>query len=233
MLQFTYLEKKYLLNLVEGCMYGSISLDENWRYLNYKNGDSNLNIDLSLFFSPNDKEIDDLGKYGFIDSCVPNALLNLDMSIQQCTYNFKTNKSDLIANIKRFPEIEDFQRCSVSSEILKESTLWFSIMPKLVTLTAINFNQATGNNVSVFFAGHTEDINGKLDFTVNVVQLPFKLKFKIEGYPDRFVGKSIKERFQEIRDCFSSIYDISKYSAEECVVDKQTKEVLIQFMKRL
>ena len=60
MLQLTYLEQRYSLDLLQGHMYGNISLDHNWRELNYKNGDSSLDIGMSLFFSTNSNQVSDL-----------------------------------------------------------------------------------------------------------------------------------------------------------------------------
>ena len=231
MLQFTYLKQPYSLDLLEGHMYGTAHLDENWRELDYKNGGNFLDIGVSLFFSATRDQIRDLANYGLVSSDSPTALLNLDLSIGHCKYNFKTHRSEPISGLKAFPAVEDFQRFSADSNILEASTLWFPGMPQLVNLTSMQLDQSGASGVSVSFAGNTEDIRGKLDFSVEVSQLPFEITFRIDGAPGSFTGKNIQQRFQEIEDCFSSIYDRSQYSSEECVTDETTQGVAIKFKR--
>ncbi|WP_291869389.1 hypothetical protein [Maribacter sp.] len=248
MLKITYKNKEYQFEIEEASkplsyVYGKIDLDNNWRELDYKNGGHTLGLGATTCFevprtlfkelSRNDffysDQIDDEVEDGIICEILPT--INFDLTINYSNiFNYKTYETVLIGNIQtHFPDFRTLENLNLDTKIIENSELQlYNGLLYDPILTAIKFGAIKENKMhltcSAYFITNEEKGNVEID-----VWLPIKFYFEAGVYSDSFPDKTIQERFKEIKDCFSSIYDISEYNLKEKIMDKKSKRVQIQF----
>ena len=249
MLKVTYNNQEYefpTMNPMKwnSYVYGTVELDNNWRELDYKNGGHTLNIGATSYFEVHKKLFKDLYKSEFfysdqiIDEIEDGSiskelpLINFDLDISFTKiFDFKTYESVLIGNIKKkFPTFKELENLRLDEKIIEDSQLDlgnnFNYQP---TLKAINFGKIKDNTINLICLAEFETHN-KIKGEIEIdVWLPINLYFEAGIYSDSFPGKSIEERLIEIKDCFATIYDISKYNVIEKIIDKESKRVEIRF----
>lgn len=252
MLHIIYNKKSYQFPLIQSsdwdtsCIYGSIDLDENWRELNYKNGGHSLDINAITYFEIPQKYFQDLYHEDFIYADLIDEVVEeesvltekpiLSFSLEICfsnIINFTTYQSVLIGNIKRnFPTFEELQYTTLDTTICKASLLQLGCYfnPRL-DITQIRIG-ALKNQVLDLSCTATFKMGDKIGMIEVNLSLPVFLSFRIPGYTNQFTSLSIPERFEEIKSCFSSIYDTSAYTTEERIINKTDKQVEVRFISR-
>lgn len=249
MLKITYNNKEYKFPIINpmkwnSYVYGTIDLDNNWRELDYKNGEHTLDIGATSYFEVPKNLFKELYKSDFFfsdqimdeiegrDTSNNLPLINFDLTIGYTKiFNFKTYESVLIGNIKSyFPTFKALENLKLDRKIVAESQIDlgnnFNYQP---SLTAINFGEIKDNAIRLICTGEFETHNktkGKVEIDI---WLPINLYFEAGVYTDSFPDKTIEERLIEIKDCFASVYDISEYNLTEKVVDEKSKRVQIRF----
>jgi hypothetical protein len=252
MLRFRYQNTDYQLPMTQGGVHALLNVDENWRELAYEKDGSSLELSIDIGFSLSIEELqhvyetkqaDFLLAAGLAREYEANKkgkmvldtrhlpLVELNLGINYTEWNFENEKTDLIGNIIRYPMLKDLKNLTLDSTICENSTLWFPVMP-ITTLSTIRFGETGLNYIDVHFAGHSEDIGGKLDFSLEEKQLPFLMHFRTGGYADEFIGMNIAERFAELKACAATVYDMSRYQVIEKIINKQTKSVQIQLLEK-
>ena len=249
MLKVQYKNKEYnfpIMNPMKwnSYVYGTIDLDNNWRELDYKNGGQTLNIGATSYFEVPENLFKELYKSEFFfseqiideiegrDTSGNLPLINFNLTIDYTKiFDFKTYESILIGNIKnKFPTFKELENIRLDRKIVENSQLDlgnnFNYQP---TLTSINFGKIKDNTINLICQAEFEThkkTKGKVKIDV---WLPINLYFEAGVYSDSFPGMSIEERLKEVRDCFATVYNISKYNLIEKIVNEKGKRVEIRF----
>jgi hypothetical protein len=227
MLELTYNGKNYSLPLHSGRLSGSFCLDEDWRDLDYASSGNSLDLTMVLYYSVPQSAFEGLLDMGFVND-VEQPLLFLEFEILHTQWDHELDQSVLIGNLKRFSGLHDMEGLKLSPEICKNSTLWFPGGMSLADIESIEFGNSAAEQIAVRFSGSTSDRDGRLDFAAHHT-LSFEIEVRIEHGNHVFKGKSVEERFSEIRECFASLYDAKGYSAKERVIDPADNSVAIVF----
>ncbi|SMB79558.1 hypothetical protein SAMN05660772_00417 [Pasteurella testudinis DSM 23072] len=242
MLTIQLQQQSYSLPLAEGLLSGYFTLDENWRDLDYANGGNALFLDLVLTYRVPRQYIDDFYRLYFIDLEERSdgyvidednlPLLRLEIPINRTEFDFEHNKTIILGNLPRFPQLTDLAHQKLDNTILEKSGFFFSSFAN-AQLAQFEFGQAGAQAVDLTLSGKASDGRGELHFQLTESQIPFKLAAKIIGYADQFVGKDIEARAAEIRACFADIYDQQHYIAESVQVsDQQYLGIEITFRQK-
>lgn len=241
MLKITFKNQVYELPLSQGEIIGSFCLDENWRSLNYKEN-SSLSLDVHFYYCVPTHLALALYEHNLvnlpenIDGPVINPqalpLIDLDLQINDTEYDFENEKSVLLGTLSRFPTIDELSHHTFEKNILENSTLWFPSFGQIAVLEKIAFGEKSENKLDISISGRCSDMRGELLFEIKEEKMPFSIIGKIAGYANEFVGFSKEKRFQEIKDCFSLLYNIDKYNLSERVINTEFKGVEIIFNKK-
>ena len=179
--------------------------------MDYKHGDSALNLFLSLSYRvPASYLVDNNFIWADAVSEDETALINLELEINHTDFDLDSMITKVLGEIPLFPSLTDLQNQQANRSILQNSTLWFPAYANPAQLSKINFGKIIGNQIEVTCSGDCVDINGKMSFTFTE-QVDFVISSEIEGYPANFESFTIQDRFAEIKNCFATIYNIDKY----------------------
>ncbi|UZR99532.1 hypothetical protein [Chondrinema litorale] len=229
MLKIQYQDKSFELPLSKANLLGSFSLDEDWQQMDYKHGDSALNLCMLLSYRVPTSYLTN-NDFIWVDAVdqEETALINLELEINHTDFDLDNKKTRVLGEILLFPSLTDLQNQQANQSILQDSTLWFPAYANPTQLNKINFGKIIGNQIEVTCSGDCVDINGKMSFTFTE-QVDFVISSEIEGYPENFQDFTIQDRFAEIKNCFATIYNIDKYTFEERVKNELTKNVCVDF----
>lgn len=249
MLKITFKDTEYQFPIMNpmkwsSYLFGTIGLDNNWRELDYKNGGHTLGLGATTYFQVprelfpklykseffySDQIIDEIEEK-YLSEELPLISFDLDINYTKI-FDFTTYESILIGNIKtKFPTFKELENLKLDENIVKESLLRFgNCFNYEPILKKIHFGKLENNKINLIcFAEFETFKKEKGTFEVDV-WLPINLYFKAGTYTGDFPNKSQKEKAQEIKDCFASIYDIEDYNLIDRTYDKESKEVRIQF----
>lgn len=227
MLELTYRKTSYSLPLHSGTFIGSMTVDDNWRDLDYAGGGSSLHLSLDSYYKVPESQLEDLRETGLFDGEVEQPLLALMLEIHHTDFDIQRERCAVIGNLPVFCSLSDFEGVKLSAAICKKSYVSFPVM-EVNEIKAIAFGSVVGQSIGIQFSGSGGDRYGKLDFAVSVA-LPFEIKVEITHGNHVFKGKGVNERLSEIRACFATLYNATRYSAKERVIDPADKSVEIIF----
>ncbi len=241
MIKLTFQKQHYELPLLEGQIFVSFSLDDNWRNYDYK-AKASVSLGLSILYAVPLEQAIALYKLGLvsleerIEGPVVNPkkppILPLTLDINYTHYDMAKDKSISMETLGLFPDIDALANHEFQQNTLANSTLWFPSFGQRAHIDSIAFGDKKANNLDVFVSGYSEDARGKLEFSIQENQLPFRLLGKIAGYSNEFVGYSIEDRVKEIKDGFRIIYPLDDYSYTEHITDTINKGITVQFDKK-
>ncbi|KPM32531.1 Hypothetical protein I595_949 [Croceitalea dokdonensis DOKDO 023] len=205
--------KIYALPLNIGAVTGVYTLDENWRTMDYKNGDGLLALSLSLTYEVPLEVTDALFHQGVVPLSLDDLeegqrnRLQLDFDIGHSSYNPKTAKLDMHNGFPHFPLPAVLENHRFGAATLEQTTCWFPEFGVPARFSQLGFGQLSeGSHIGFCAKGKVKDAVAELGFSIGEEALPLAYNFQIEGYANEFVGLSEGDMIKEIQDCFASIY---------------------------
>lgn len=237
----------------DGCFFNAFlsDIDENWRELDYKNGGHTLSLGIGAYYEIPKNSYQSLmgkdSKAGFIfDEGILNVLegmaettnalfqVELDINYTECDTE-KDFKINFIGNLKKgFFTFEELVGLEFSASICKESSLYLgNNFNYPIEIISLKIGEVKNHQLQFYCKANYKNYNGEILGQIEIEELlSTKLRFKIAGYANQFVGKSIEDRYKELEVCFSSIYNIDDYELEKHITDKQWKGVQVIFKKK-
>lgn len=209
----TYNGTTYTLPMNDCEFKGLFSLDENWRELDYKNGDSSISLMASGVILPIPEAYATLPNvFGVSEDEMSEAVISFEIDISHTAMDapvsFVLKPLDVLP---LFPTLADIENYSANKAVCADSGFWFGAMAVLAVITDIKI-YGVGPTRTVSITGYAEDTTGRADFVLMLVDQPFSIVVKIAGYSDEFVGTTIEQRKKEIIECFGTVYDIAHYT---------------------
>lgn len=236
MIQLTIHDKTYPLPLNIGAVTGVCTLDENWRSMDYRNGDAFLALSVNLIYEVPLECTDSLFNQGVVplnvDDLAENQRnrLQLDFEINHFDYNPKTAKMEMHNGFPHFPVPAVLENHRFGGATLEQSTFWFPEFGVPARFSQLGFGPLSeGTQIGFYAEGKVKDAVTELRFSIKEEALPLAYNFQIDGYANEYVGFSEADLIKEIQNCFASLYDAAQYIGSIKITDSTHGGVRISY----